>query len=115
MTQVQHALFFAHMSPPIPLQREGESSIVINYERCPIDSDTFEIGSTQANGVGITTFSAALETASAILPDNPIQDSLTTVFRDCNAEWYVSSYHVDIMYIYYLTRILSDCHTITGL
>lgn len=60
--------------------------ILINYERCQISSGILEIGLTQAIGVGVITYSSSLQTATVILP-SPIQDTLTTVVRDCNAEW----------------------------
>ena len=67
----------------------GTNDILINYERCQISSGILEIGLTQSIGVGVTTFSSALQTARVVLP-SPIQDTLTTVVRDCNAEWQVS-------------------------
>lgn len=69
----------------------GTSSILINYERCQISSGTFEIGLTQAIGVGVTTYSANLASATVKLP-SPNQDVLTTVVRNCNAVWTLQGY-----------------------
>ena len=71
----------------------GTQDILINYERCQISSGSFEIGLTQAIGVGVTTYSSSLNTGTVILP-SPIQDTLTTVVRDCNAEWLVLLLHL---------------------
>lgn len=68
------------------LQMTGTQDILISYERCKITSDTFEIGLTQAIGLGVFTYDSSLQTTTVILP-SPIQDTLTTVVRDCNAEW----------------------------
>ena len=68
-----------------------EQSILINYERCKIGSNTITIGHTQANGVGVTTYSASLVEATVILPI-PIQDILTTEIRDCDARWTLDGY-----------------------
>ena len=75
---------------------EGTSDILINYERCLVPNDSLSIGSTQAIGVGTTKYSEALATARVILP-LPIQDSLTTYVRDCDATWTLDGYtHVYI-------------------
>ena len=70
------------------VQLTDREDIIIDYEICQIPSDSFEIGLTQAIGAGVTTYSSSLRTAKVILP-SPIQDTLTTVIRDCNAEWLV--------------------------
>ena len=82
--QISYCVNFPVITPNVKLA--GTRDILINYERCPISSGSFEISSTRAVGTGITLFSSALETARVILP-SPIQDTLTTVFHDCNAEW----------------------------
>jgi hypothetical protein len=70
---------------------------LINYERCQISSGTFEIGYTQAIGVGVTKYSSNLASATVILP-SPNQDVLTTVVRDCNAVWTLSGYTNILVY-----------------
>ena len=74
-------------------QMNGTNHILINYERCQIPSESFEIGLTKSIGVGVITYSISLEAATIILP-SPIQDTLTTVVRDCNAEWLVLLLHL---------------------
>lgn len=68
------------------LQMTGTQSFVINYQKCQLPSGVFEIGLTQAIGVGVVTYSSSLQSATVNLP-SPAQDPLTTVIRDCNAEW----------------------------
>lgn len=75
----------------------GTQVITINYERCQISSDTFEIGQTQSKGVGTTIFSSSMQTATVILP-SPIQDTLTTVVRDCDAEWILQGHSNILVY-----------------
>lgn len=83
----------------------GSTSITINYERCPIDGDVFDIGLTKAVGVGVTLYSSALDTATVTMP-SPIQDLLVTVVRDCNAEWIIHGYTNILVYG---SQVLSGC------
>jgi hypothetical protein len=64
----------------------GVESILINYEKCQIPNGAFEIGLTQAMGVGVITYSSSLQSATVILP-SPVQDPLTLIVSNCNAEW----------------------------
>ena len=102
----------------------GTQDILINYERCQISSGSFEIGLTQAIGVGVTTYSSSLNTGTVILP-SPIQDVLTTgmclfyicskirddnsigtnnnakpneVVRDCDAQWTLDGFTSILIY-----------------
>ena len=77
---------FVFATFPILLQLSGTRDISINYEKCKIYSGTFEIGLTEAIGVGVTKYDSSLQTAIVTLP-SPIQDTLTTVVRNCDAEW----------------------------
>lgn len=73
---------------------EGVANIHLNYERCLISNNIFEITAATANGVGITTFDSTLDSMYVQLP-SPSQIGLTTVFQSCDAEWYV--YKIDIV------------------
>jgi hypothetical protein len=92
------------------LDLSGTSDILINYERCPISSGTFEIGLAQAIGVGVVRYSSSLNTANVILP-SPIQDTLTTVVRDCNAQWTLDGYTNVLIYG---SEVQSGCQIIAN-
>jgi hypothetical protein len=62
-------------------------NVILIWQRCKIYGDTFTIGSQQAFGLNTITYSSELKSGWVILPF-PIQDSLTTIIRDCNADWY---------------------------
>jgi hypothetical protein len=79
-----------------------------NYKRCPINSGTFEIGYTQAVGVGVTKYSSNLASETVILP-SPNQDVLTTVVRDCNAAWTLDGYTNILVYG---NKVRSGCNII---
>ena len=68
-------------------QLTKSQDILINYERCPIASGNFEIGLSQAIGLGVTKFSSITTNSATIVLPSPIQDILTTVVRDCNTVW----------------------------
>ena len=61
-------------------QTQGDGDIIINTGDGSVN---FTIDST-VEGVNITSLSH--QTATVILP-SPQQDNLTTVIRNCNAEW----------------------------
>ena len=71
---------------PIFTQLSGTRDISTNYEKCKMYSGTFEIGLIEAIGIGVIKYDSSLQTAIVTLP-YPIQDTLTTVVRNCDAEW----------------------------
>jgi hypothetical protein len=79
----------SHLIPSaLCLQLNGTDSVTINWEDCGgIPGYTFTIGSQQAFGLNTITYSSELTRAVVIFP-SPIQDILTTVIRDCDADWY---------------------------
>ena len=80
----------SHLIPSaLCLQLNGTDSVTINWAQCndDITGDTFTIGSQQAFGLNTITYSSELTRAIVIFP-SPIQDILTTVIRDCDADWY---------------------------
>ena len=55
------------------LQLSGTQLISINYEKCVINSYNFEIGATEAIGVGVTKYDSSLQSAIVTLPSPTVR------------------------------------------
>jgi hypothetical protein len=83
---LQHVDFYASFGGAFLQQAEGSNNIHINYKICEIPSETLTIEGTKVVGYGIVFIDSVLTESTITLP-TPIQDPLTTIVTNSNAEW----------------------------
>ena len=67
-------------------------SVTIDNEKCQIQSGIITIEETQVVGFGVTTFTAGAALTGEIILPSPIQDSLSTIVRNCDSRWVLTGH-----------------------